>query len=82
MQNEETQQNIHIGNLIRNELERQGRKISWFAKQINCDRSNAYKILKRDNVDIKLLIQISEALNHNFFEDCSRLVCIKNEGLQ
>ena len=75
MQKEKSQ--IHIGNMIRSELIRQGRKMSWFAEQINCDRSNAYKILKRGNVDVELLIRISEVLNHNFLEDCANCVSMK-----
>lgn len=60
--------------MIRCELDRQGRKVAWFAKQINSDKSNAYKILKRDNIDLQLLICISKVLKHNFLEDCAHLI--------
>lgn len=55
-----------IGILIKEELERQERTVTWFAKKLNCHRVNAYDIFKRDNIDIKLLIQISKVLNKNF----------------
>ncbi|MBQ7550724.1 MAG: hypothetical protein IJT04_04245 [Bacteroidales bacterium] len=67
--------NLHIGNMIRRELDSQGRKMEWFAAKLNCDRSNAYKILKRPNMDVALLIRISEILGHDFLEDCSRYLC-------
>lgn len=73
MQKEQTE-SIHIGNMIRRELERQGCRTAWFDGQINCDRSNAYKILKRRNIDVQLLIRISEVLGHNFLDDCARKV--------
>ena len=63
---------LHVGNLIRNELDQQGRRVEWFARQIPCDVSNAYKILKRHNIDVLLLIRISEILHHDFLEDCSQ----------
>lgn len=55
-----------IGILIKEELERQERTVTWFAKKLNCHRVNVYDIFKRDNIDIKLLIQISKVLNKNF----------------
>lgn len=67
--------NLHIGNMIRCELDRQGRKMEWFAAMLNCDRSNAYKILKRKNIDLLLLIRISEILDHDFLNDCRGYLC-------
>ena len=58
---------IHIGNTIRNEMRKQGRKNTWLAAQLNCDPSNISKIYRRANIDCELLKQISEALNFNFF---------------
>lgn len=65
-------QEIHIGEIIRSELVRQGRKMSWFAAQLNTDVSNAYKILKRNNIDLFLLIRISEILCHDFLQEVSQ----------
>ena len=58
----------HIGHLIREELKLQGRTVTWFAKAINCDRTNIYNIFERESIDTNLLIRISKALNRNFFE--------------
>ncbi len=76
MQEQETL-DIHIGQLIRRELDRQGRKMSWFAAQIHCDRSNAYKILKRKNIDLELLVRISQVLDHNFLIEVSHIMAQK-----
>ncbi len=46
--------------------------------RIPCDKSNAYKILKRNNIDLLLLIRISEVLNHNFLEDCAKIAQISD----
>ncbi len=58
----------HIGQLIREELKQQGRTVTWFAKAINCDRTNIYNIFERESIDANLLIRISKALNKDFFE--------------
>ena len=58
---------IHIGQLIKDELERQERSVSWFARKLYCDRSNIYKIFKRSTIDTELLMRISVVLNHDFF---------------
>lgn len=61
----------HIGKLISDELVRQERTPAWLASKIGCDRTNAYKILKRASIDTFLLERISKALNHDFFLDLS-----------
>ena len=63
---------LHIGEIIRDELVRQGRKMPWFAEQLNTDVSNAYKILKRNNIDLFLLIRISKVLRHDFLQEVSQ----------
>lgn len=37
---------VHIGNVIKEELIRQGRSASWLARVLYCDRSNVYKLFK------------------------------------
>lgn len=61
-------QKIHIGELIKTELQRQERSASWLANKINCNRTNIYKIFLRQSIDTELLFIISNALNHNFFK--------------
>lgn len=59
--------NIHIGNLIKEELQNQERTMSWFARKLYCDRSNVYDIFKRESIDTELLLRISLILERNFF---------------
>jgi hypothetical protein len=60
---------VHIGSLIEQELRRQERSVSWFTRKLYCDRTNVYKIFKKQSIDTQLLEQISIILQHNFFED-------------
>ena len=58
---------IHIGTLIKEELQRQERSVTWFAKKLCCERTNVYSIFKRESIDTALLFRISLILHHNFF---------------
>lgn len=49
-----------------------GCTVTWFARQLNCERRNAYNIFERSNIDIELLMRISKVLGHDFFEDLSK----------
>ena len=60
---------LHIGQMVERELRQQRRSVAWFASQLFCDRTNAYKLLKRRNIDIEQLIRISVILDHNFFDE-------------
>lgn len=60
---------FHLGKLIREELYRQKRTVTWLADSVNCERSNCYRIFEREYIDIDLLERISKALNHNFFNE-------------
>jgi len=61
---------VHIGNMIQDELWRQGRTVVWFAREIYCEKSNVYKMFKRQSIDLAQLMKISEVLGHNFLRDC------------
>lgn len=58
---------IHIGKLIREELRRQGRSVTWFARKLYCDRTNAYNIFRRRSIDTEMLLRISQILDCDFF---------------
>lgn len=59
---------IHIGMIIKSELDKQERSVTWFARKLYCDRTNVYKIFKRKSIDTELLLRISVILNTNFFQ--------------
>lgn len=61
----------HIGELIKQELDKQERSISWLARKLSCDRSKVYRILKNHSIDTSDLARISILLSHDFFADLS-----------
>ena len=58
-----------IGTMIKEELERQERTVSWLARKLNCDRSNVFQ---KHSIDTVLLQRISVILNRDFFSELSR----------
>lgn len=60
--------NIHIGMLIKEQFEKRGCTVAWFARKLNCDRTNIYGIFNRETIDVKRLFEISEILEYDFFE--------------
>lgn len=64
---------MHIGHLIKEVFDRQGRRATWFASELNCNRANVYNIFNRDNIDVEMLIKISRVLGHNFLRDIAPL---------
>lgn len=61
---------VNVGQMVRDELLRQGRTVNWLAKEIYCEKSNVYKLFKRRSIDLAQLMRISEVLNYNFLKDC------------
>lgn len=60
-----------IGSLIKLELEKQERSISWLARKLSCDRTKVYRILQKHSIDTYDLARISLILSHDFFIDLS-----------
>lgn len=58
---------INIGKEIKEELRRQGRGVTWFARRLHCDRTNVYNIFKREGIDTILLQRICAVLQRDFF---------------
>lgn len=61
---------VHVGKMIQDELNYQGRTVVWFAKAIYCEKSNVYKMFRRKSIDLAQLMKISDVLGHNFLRDC------------
>ena len=85
MKSKATPIDFHIGKIIKKELARQGRTAVWLAKQVNCTPENLYKVFNQQWVTMPLLYKISEALDYDFFKECSeyfekaRLMITKTE---
>ncbi|MBO6118449.1 MAG: helix-turn-helix transcriptional regulator [Bacteroidales bacterium] len=59
--------NIHIGEIIKDELRRQGKTNSWFAEQLNVNPRTVNKIFLKSVIDTQQLFLISKALDVDFF---------------
>ena len=68
-----------IGILIKEELEKQERSITWFARKLSCDRSNIYRLLQKESIDTNLLVRNSILLGKDFFSDLSDYVKEKEQ---
>lgn len=75
-----TQQNLHIGQLIKSVFDESGLSVAEFARRINCGRPNVYSIFERSTIDVKQLITICKALNHNFLNDIAIRCDIKQDS--
>ena len=60
---------MNIGEEILQKLKEQKRSVAWLAEQVNCDRSNLYRMLKNSpHIHSGLLFRISVALEVYFFD--------------
>lgn len=69
---------IHIGSLIKNFVKEKHINSAELARKIGKTRQNIYDLYKRDDVEVKLLLAISEALNHDFIND----ICPQKSALE
>ena len=60
--------NLHIGQLIREQLKEDQRSASWLAREIGCTRNHVYKVFRKSSLDADLLLHISIAMQFNFFQ--------------
>ena len=58
---------VFIGEIIKAELQRQERSVTWLSRKINCDRRNIYDIFNRPSIDTGLLFKIAAVLRIDFF---------------
>ena len=70
-----------IGDLIKEELEKQERSISWFARKLSCDRSNVYRLFQKESIDTTLLFRVSLLLKRDFFSYLSERLKEKMQSL-
>ena len=59
--------------MIKAVFDESGISVSELARQLHCERTNVYTIFKRRTVDVELLANLSEILDHNFLDDAMRL---------
>lgn len=71
---------MHIGQLIKQELETQGRTVVWFARNMSYSRTNIYKIFERSSIDTDVLLRISALLEVDFFKVYSEYLKTKKKS--
>ena len=60
---------VHVGEMVAEVMYQQHISKAEFAERIGTDRTNVYRILKKDSMETNQLYRYSKALNHNFFRD-------------
>ena len=63
---------MHIGQLIKQQMEAQGKTVSWLAYELSYCRTNIYKIYDKKSIDTDLLLRISSLLKYDFFHAYSK----------
>ena len=63
---------MHIGQLIKQQLEAQGKTTSWLARELSYCRTNVYKICDKKSIETDLLLRISALLRYDFFSVYSK----------
>ncbi|MBR3557512.1 MAG: hypothetical protein IKN78_01380 [Bacteroidales bacterium] len=69
---------LHLGRLVKAELQQQGRTAVWLARQVDCTPENIYKAFRSQWISMPLLFKISQTLGHDFFRDISE--CVSGGG--
>ena len=64
-----TQEEKHIGEMIKKKLAEKDLTVEWLARRILVDSSNLRKTLKNKSMRTDLLKRISDALDYRFFDD-------------
>lgn len=59
---------INIGQLIKEEIERQDQNRTNLAKESFIDRRQLYRIYNRKSIDTDILFNLSVQLKHDFFK--------------
>jgi DNA invertase Pin-like site-specific DNA recombinase len=58
----------HIGRFIKEELKRQGRSVSWLARNLHCSRQNIYRLFEHQYIYTDTLLKLSDLLGYDFFK--------------
>ena len=58
---------IHIGNLIRDELRHQGHTNQWLADQLSVERCTIQRLFNKPSIDTQQLLRISKILDKDMF---------------
>ena len=62
-------QKIHLGKLIQTFVKENNINSADLARKVGKTRQNIYDLYKRDDIEVKLFLTISDVLQHNFMND-------------
>lgn len=62
-------EDLHVGQLIKSVVRNSKIRDVDLAERIGRSRQNVYDMYNRSDMEVKLLLTVSIALEHNFFED-------------
>lgn len=68
-----------LGELIRQEIQRQGMSIIEFAEKVGCARGTIYYMFDKNDIGVLQLKRISKILNRNFFKEVAEDLDIVSE---
>ncbi|MBQ9668512.1 MAG: XRE family transcriptional regulator [Prevotella sp.] len=63
---------MHIGQKIKEVMDERHASVVYVAKQLGCERTNVYNIFVREDINTRLLQQLSRTLNYDFFSELSK----------
>lgn len=69
---ENNNDDIHMGKLFKSQVEKKGIRVSWLAEQLHCHRNNIYKLYEKQWIDTHLLMRLCEILDYDFFASLSK----------
>ncbi|MDR0367820.1 MAG: hypothetical protein LBH82_01605 [Bacteroidales bacterium] len=58
---------IPIGEIVCNRMKYEGRSKKWLARKLGYSKDRLYRALKREYMSTEVLLQISIAMDHDFF---------------
>lgn len=63
-----SQEALHIGRLIKEELARQERTVAWLARKLHCSRQNVYHLFECQWMSTEIISRLCDILGCNFFK--------------
>ncbi len=71
---------IHIGKVVKRIADERGMKYTELAKRMNTSPQNVQGMFSRATLQTETLVQLSEVLNHDFFEHYrKKIISVVNE---
>lgn len=60
---------IHIGQILKRHITKNKISKAALARKLDCDESYIQRYLRRDSLQLNIIVRLCHALRHNFFAD-------------